>query len=184
MPSKLNSHGRDHAAASCRWSTSFALGATPINHSSWHMLAMSFDGSTIRAFVNGSLDVRPPDRPHRTSNYTNCNERWQNPAPISTWTNRSPGTWGPGGAPLIKNKLVGRLHGRWPAGDAMPIRCEVFGDGAPVERADRRACSVRPRSRWRGAASNGQANGHGTAEVAQTGCSLYSFGSNTKSGLL
>jgi hypothetical protein len=89
---------------SCRWSTSYALGATPIHHSSWHMLAMSFDGSAIRAFVNGSLDVRPPDRPHRTPNYTECNERWQNPAPISTWTNRSPGTWGPGGAAQSENK--------------------------------------------------------------------------------
>ena len=88
---------------SCRWSTSYALGATPINHSSWHMLAMTFDGSAISAFVNGSLDVRPTDRPHRTPNYTECNERWQNPAPLSTWTNRSPGTWGPGGAPLSKN---------------------------------------------------------------------------------
>ena len=78
---------------SCRWSISYALGATPINHTSWHMLAMTFDGKAIRALVNGSLDVGPPDKPHiRSPSWPFCNERWQNSAPISTWTNRSAGT--------------------------------------------------------------------------------------------
>jgi len=114
---------------SCRWSISYALGATPINHSSWHMLAMTFDGDAIRAFVNGSLDVRPPDRPHRTPNYTKCNERWQNPAPISTWTNRSPGTWGPGGAPQSKNKADFTVGGQ--RGTPCPDGVKCSGMGHP-----------------------------------------------------
>ena len=85
----------------CRWSVSYALGATPINSSSWHMLAMTFDGDSIRAFVNGSLDYRPPYRLNPPSSL--CNETWQNPASISTWTNRSRGRWGPGGAPGAPN---------------------------------------------------------------------------------
>lgn len=88
---------------SCRWSISYALGATDINSSSWHMLAMTFDGSAIRAFVNGSLDYRPPHRVDAPG-WPRCNETWQNPASVSTWTNRTrPGAWGPGGAPASVN---------------------------------------------------------------------------------
>eukprot|EP01043_Picozoa_sp_COSAG02_P066511 COSAG02_NODE_10377_length_1955_cov_1.519935_1_plen_344_part_00 len=111
----------------CRWSISYALGASPINHSSWHMLAMTFDGNAIRAFVNGSLDVRPPDLPHRTPNFTQCTERWQNPAPISTWTNRSPGTWGPGGAPASKNKTDFAVGGQRGAPCLDGVKCSGMG---------------------------------------------------------
>ena len=90
--------------------------------SGWHMLAMTFDGIAIRAFVNGSLDARPPDAPHRSPNFTQCNERWQNPAPISTWTDASPGAWGPGGAPLSKNKTDFTVGGQ---------RAEPCPDGVP-----------------------------------------------------
>ena len=111
----------------CRWSISYALGASPINHSSWHMLAMTFDGNAIRALVNGSLDVRPPDRPHRTPNFTQCTERWQNPAPISTWTNRSAGTWGPGGAPVSKNKADFTVGGQRGAPCLDGVQCSGMG---------------------------------------------------------
>jgi hypothetical protein len=114
---------------SCRWSTSYALGATPINHSSWHMLAMTFDGSAIRALVNGSLDVRPPDKPHRSPSFPQCSERWQNPAPISTWTNRSAGTWGPGGAPGSKSKTDFTVGGQ--RGTPCPDGVECGGMGHP-----------------------------------------------------
>ena len=107
---------------SCWWSISYALGSTPITHSSWHMLAMTFDGGAIRAYVNGSLDVREPDAPHRTPSHPACNERWQNPAPIATWTNRTPGTWGPGGAPASTNTTDFTVGGQ---------RGEVCPDGEP-----------------------------------------------------
>jgi hypothetical protein len=86
----------------CRWSISYALGSAKIDSDSWHMLAMTFDGRFIRAFVNGTLDYRPPHRLNPAD--SPCNETWQNPASISTWTNRSEGQWGPGGAPASKNR--------------------------------------------------------------------------------
>ena len=94
---------------------------------SWHMLAMTFDGNAIRALVNGSLDVRPPDRPHRTPNFTQCTERWQNPAPISTWTNRSAGTWGPGGAPVSKNKADFTVGGQRGVPCLDGVKCSGMG---------------------------------------------------------
>lgn len=112
---------------SCRWSISYALGATPINHSSWHMLAMTFDGSAIRAFVNGTLDFRPSDGPHRTPNFPHCNERWQNPAPISTWTNRTPGTWGPAGAPESKNQTDFAVGGQRATPCPDGVKCSGMG---------------------------------------------------------
>lgn len=82
----------------CRWSTSYALGSSDITATSWHLLAMTFDSVAIRAYVNGSLDYRPPHR--LSSNMSDpCNETWQNPAPIQTWTNQTKGHWGPGGLP-------------------------------------------------------------------------------------
>lgn len=82
----------------CRWSTSYALGEANVTTQAWHMLAMTFDGKSIRAFVNGTLDYRPPHRLHPVGDV--CSETWQNPAPVSTWSNRTePGTWGPGGDP-------------------------------------------------------------------------------------
>lgn len=86
----------------CRWSISYALGSAKIDSDSWHMLAMTFDGSFIRAFVNGTLDYRPPHRLNPAE--SPCNETWQNPASISTWTNRTEGQWGPGGAPASQNR--------------------------------------------------------------------------------
>eukprot|EP00040_Diaphanoeca_grandis_P000043 m.14212 g.14212 ORF g.14212 m.14212 type:complete len:360 (+) comp10044_c0_seq1:89-1168(+) len=85
----------------CRWSDSYALGAAPLSSAVWHMVAMTFDGGAIRAFVNGSLDHRPP---RKLDPGTDCNETWQNPAPISTWTERGRGEWGPGGAPRSNNR--------------------------------------------------------------------------------
>lgn len=79
----------------CRWSISYALGSAKIDSQSWHMVAMTFDGHFIRAFVNGTLDYRPPHRLHPLGD--KCNETWQNPASVSTWSNRT--EWGPGGAP-------------------------------------------------------------------------------------
>ena len=114
---------------SCRWSISYALGATPIRSSGWHMLAMTFGGSAIRAFVNGSLDVRQPDPPHRSPNFTDCNERWQNPAPISTWTNRTPGMWGPGGALRSNNKTDFTVGGQ--RGTPCPDGVKCSGMGHP-----------------------------------------------------
>jgi hypothetical protein len=84
----------------CRWSDSYALGAAPLSSMEWHMVSMIFDGESISAFVNGSLDGRPPRKLYPG---TDCNETWQNPAPISTWTTRGKGQWGPGGAPQSKN---------------------------------------------------------------------------------
>ena len=83
----------------CRWSISYALGAAAIVPGAWHMLAMTFDGGHIRAFVNGTLDYRPPRRLNPPGSA--CNETWQNPAPVSTWSNRS--AWGPGGDPGSAN---------------------------------------------------------------------------------
>jgi hypothetical protein len=83
----------------CRWSISYALGAAPIVPGAWHMLAMTFDGGHIRAFVNGTLDYRPPHRLNPPGSA--CNETWQNPAAVSTWSNRS--AWGPGGNPRSAN---------------------------------------------------------------------------------
>jgi hypothetical protein len=91
------------------------------------MLAMTFDGSAIRAFVNGSLDARAPDGPHRTPNFTQCNERWQNPAPISTWTTRSPGTWGPGGAPRSQNKTDFTVGGQRGIPCPDGVKCSGLG---------------------------------------------------------
>jgi hypothetical protein len=106
----------------CRWSTSYALGATSINSSSWYMLAMTFDGSNIRAFVNGSLDYRPPHRLNPSS--SPCNETWQNPASVSTWTSRTlPGEWGPGGAPASKNVTDFTVAGQRSSSCADGVKC-------------------------------------------------------------
>jgi len=64
------------------------------------MVAMTFDGKFIRSFVNGTLDYRPPHRIHEPSDA--CNETWQNPASVSTWSNRS--SWGPAGDPLFPDR--------------------------------------------------------------------------------
>ena len=79
----------------CRWSISYALGSASLDSDVWQMVAMTFDGKAIRAFVNGSLDYRPPHRLHPVGDP--CNETWQNPAPVSTWSDRT--SWGPGGDP-------------------------------------------------------------------------------------
>ena len=84
----------------CRWSISYALGSAAIVPGAWHMTAMTFDGDFIRAFVNGSLDFRAPRRLHPPA--SPCNETWQNPASVRTWSNRS--SWGPGGDPLSGNQ--------------------------------------------------------------------------------
>jgi hypothetical protein len=83
----------------CRWSTSYALGSAAIVPGAWHMTAMTFDGEFIRAYVNGSLDFRAPHRLNPPESM--CNETWQNPASVRTWSNRS--SWGPGGDPLSEN---------------------------------------------------------------------------------
>jgi hypothetical protein len=99
----------------CRWSTSYALGTAVINSSSWHMIAMTFDGSAIRAYVNGSLDYRPP---HRLYPGTPCNETWQNPASVATWSNRTtPGSWGPGGAPVSNRTTDFTVGGQFGLGN-------------------------------------------------------------------
>ena len=111
----------------CRWSVSYALGAAQINHTTWHMLAMTFDGSAIRAFVNGSLDVRPPRRLPVTPTFPNCNETWQNPAPIRTWTTKPKGKWGPGGAAGTLNRTDFTVGGQWSNPCADGIKCSGIG---------------------------------------------------------
>jgi len=80
----------------CQWSISYALGSAHMDYNSWHMVAMTFDGKFIRSYVNGTLDYRLPHRIEPPSDP--CNETWQNPASVSTWSNRS--QWGPGGDPV------------------------------------------------------------------------------------
>jgi hypothetical protein len=111
----------------CRWSVSYALGASPINHTTWHMLAMTFDGSSIRAFVNGSLDVRPPRRLPVTPTFPYCNETWQNPAPISTWTANTKGSWGPGGAAGSLNRTDFTVGGQWSEPCVDGVKCNGIG---------------------------------------------------------
>ena len=79
----------------CEWSISYALGSANIEYAVWQMVALTFDGHAIRSFVNGTLDYRAPHRVNPPS--VPCNDTWQNPAPVTTWSNRS--AWGPGGAP-------------------------------------------------------------------------------------
>jgi len=80
----------------CQWSISYAIGAAHLDYSSWHMVAMTFDGKFIRSYVNGTLDRRPPHRIYSLSDP--CNETWQNPASVTTWSNRS--HWGPAADPV------------------------------------------------------------------------------------
>ena len=104
----------------CRWSISYALGSASLDSDVWQMVAMTFDGKAIRSFVNGSLDYRPPHRLHPVGDP--CNETWQNPAPVSTWSDRT--SWGPGGDPAAPQNhttfAVGGQRGAEAAGLGHP----------------------------------------------------------------
>ena len=86
----------------CRWSISYAVGSANVTYEEWHVVALTFDGREIRSYVNGTLDIRPPDRINPASDP--CNETWANPAEVATWSNRS--SWGPGGDPAFPSHLT------------------------------------------------------------------------------
>ena len=110
----------------CRWSISYAVGSAHVRYGDWNMLALTFDGSAIRSYVNGTLDTRSPHRLHPASDP--CNETWANPASIDIWTNRS--RWGPGGDPRTRNQTdfaVGGQKGKPGSGIGHPWTGRVGG---------------------------------------------------------
>ena len=64
-------------------------------------------------------------------NFPNCIERWQNPAPISTWTDRPKGEWGPGGAPASPNVTDFTVGGQRASLCPDGVKCSHGGMGHP-----------------------------------------------------